>query len=66
MNVIINKQMTVIFTDEEKEIIKKFHRLMDAIDTEMLEEEIETVEILGNSYTKKEISEMETNVWCML
>ena len=62
---IITKQMRVEFTSEEKEIIRKFHKLIDEIDTTMLNEEIETVEINDNEYTKKEISEVEEIVWSM-
>ena len=62
---IITKQMRVEFTNEEKEIIRKFHKLIDEIDTVMLNEEIETVEINDNEYTKKEISEVEEIVWSM-
>ena len=63
---IVTKQMRVEFTGEEKEIIRKFHKLIDEIDTAMLNEEIETVEINDNEYTKKEISEVEEIVWSII
>ena len=63
---IVTKQMRVEFTNEEKEIIRKFHKLIDEIDTAMLNEEIETVEINDNEYTKKEISEVEEIVWSII
>lgn len=64
--IITTKQMKVEFTNEEKEIVRKFHKLIDEIDTAMLNEEIETVEINDNEYTKKEISEVEEIVWSMV
>jgi hypothetical protein len=63
---IVTKQMRVEFTNEEKEIIRKFHKLIDEIDTAMLNEEIETVEINDNEYAKKEISEVEEIVWSII
>lgn len=64
--IIITKQMKVKFTSEEKEIIRKFHNLIDEIDTVMHNEEIEIVEINDNEYTRKEISEVEEIVWDMI
>ena len=66
MNIIITKEMKVEFTNEEKEIIRKFHKLIDEIDDEMLREEVETVEINGNNFTDTEITVMENNIWCIL
>jgi len=64
--IITTKQMRVEFTSEEKEIVKKFHKLIDEIDNAMLDEEVEKVEINDNDYTRKEISEIENQVWCMV
>lgn len=65
MNIIITKKMKVEFTTKEKEIIQNFHKLIDKISDEMLEEKIEIIEISGNNFTDTEIIEMENNVWCM-
>ena len=63
--IITTKKMKVEFTNEEKEIVRKFHKLIDEIDDEMLKEEVETVEINGDYFTRTQISEIENNVWCM-
>jgi len=64
--IITTKQMRVEFTNEEKEIVRKFHKIIDEIDTAMLDEEIEKVEINDNDYERKEISEIEQIVWSMV
>lgn len=65
MNIIITKKMKVEFTAKEKETIRNFHKLIDKISDEMLEEKIEIIEINGNNFTDTEIVEMENNIWCM-
>lgn len=65
MNSIVNKKMTVVFEDEEKETVVKFHTLISDIQARMLDEGIETVEINSNDYPLEVISQIDDEVYCM-
>lgn len=64
--IIKTKQLKVEFTNEEKENIRKFHKLIDDIDNEMLRKKVEIVEIDDICFTREEISNIEGSVWAML
>lgn len=65
MDLIIKKKMTVLFTDEEKETVIKFHELINNIRVEMVDENIETIEINSMPFPLEEISKIEDEVWYM-
>lgn len=65
MDFIINKEMTTLFTDEEKETVVNFHELINKIRVEMEEESIEEIEINSMPFSLEEISEIEEQVWYM-
>lgn len=65
MDFIIKKEMTTLFTDEEKETVVNFHELINKIRVEMEEESIEEIEINSMPFSLEEISEIEEKIWYM-